>query len=118
VEEVSEGVDVHVRGFFRHQADRPTRFPSLPPVRRGVSRGLENLTGTRFFMQLLSTIYNLRYYIRYYSTGGFYTANVIVPVHTDIINHTARLRGALPTMQPAAAAHATILTGRPAQTHT
>jgi hypothetical protein len=45
---VSEGVDVHVRGFFRHQADSPTRFPSLPPVRRGVSRGLENLAGTNF----------------------------------------------------------------------
>jgi hypothetical protein len=47
---MSEGVDVHVRGFFRRQADSPTRFPSLPPVRRGVSRGLER--GTSFFFVL------------------------------------------------------------------
>jgi hypothetical protein len=41
-----------VRGFFRHQADSPTRFPSLPPVRCEVSRELENLTGTRFFFNI------------------------------------------------------------------
>jgi hypothetical protein len=46
---VSEGVDVHMRGILRHQADSPTKFPSLPPVRRGVSRGLEKLTSTSFF---------------------------------------------------------------------
>jgi hypothetical protein len=49
VEQVSGGVDVHVRGFYRHQADSPTSFPCLPPVRCGVSRGLENLTGTFFY---------------------------------------------------------------------
>jgi hypothetical protein len=53
VEKVSGGVDVHVRGLYRHQADSPTRCPSLPPVRCGVSRGLENLTGTQVFFKLL-----------------------------------------------------------------